>query len=86
MTEVEFAKWSKNGNFTISQERILTVSNHIAECEHDCYTKAEVAQVAMYHALEVSKLVGEVESLKTQTLLDRYRRLVQTLGTAETSA
>lgn len=52
MTEESFQRWKRNGNFTLTHERILTVSNHVAEGEGDCYTKKEAAEVAMYHSLD----------------------------------
>ena len=64
MKKAEFKKWTKNGNFTISQERILDVSNHIAEGEHGLYTKSEAAQVATYWSLNHSSAVTECNTLR----------------------
>lgn len=51
MTKQQFQFWTKNGNLRISEERILTVTNHISECEHRAYTKDEAAQCVTYWSL-----------------------------------
>lgn len=66
MNPTEFKKWRKNGNFTVSQDRILEVSNHISEGEHSCYTKAEAAQVATYWSLEASDRTMELANFKSE--------------------
>lgn len=64
MDKKEYNRWRKNGNFTISQERLLQVSNHISEGETSAYTKAEAAQVATYWSLMHEKKCNELQSVK----------------------
>lgn len=80
MTDKEFNKWVKNGNFTISQERILSITNDIAENIHDTYTKKEAAQCVSYWSLEFfskcqtenNRMMGRI--LKQLTRLQRRQR------------
>lgn len=64
MTEESFQRWKRNGNFTLTHERILQVSNHIGGRESDSYTKREAAEVALFHAWEACDLINEVARLK----------------------
>ena len=71
MTKQEFAKWKRNGNFTISQKRILDVTNDIAEDIHSTYTKKEAAQCVVYWSLLYSKIHYESQNLKTSTFIEK---------------
>lgn len=69
MTEESFQRWKRNGNFTLTHDRILQVSNDIAEGMLENYTKKEAAEVATYHAMDVSDLINEVAHLRTMGAL-----------------
>ncbi len=75
MTKSEYDKWRKNGNFTITQDRLLQVSNHIAEGEHGSYTKREAAQVATYWSLVASGIQSELSLLKTRIQMNKVTAL-----------
>lgn len=79
MTKEQFIKWKKNGNFKLSQKRILEVSNHISEGFNDCYTKAEAAEVVMYFSLDNSYLIADLEAIKMEGLLEYGRKLVNSV-------
>lgn len=65
MSRKEFAAWKKNGTFTISQNRILTVTNHIAESEADDYTKSEAEQCATYWSLDAAMLGARLAAMRS---------------------
>ena len=69
MTKSEFTRWKRNGNFTISQKRILDVTNDIAENIHSTYTKKEAAECVMYWSLLEARIESELNNLKTSNLI-----------------
>ncbi len=75
MTNSDYAKWRRNGNFTISQNRLLQVSNHISE--HGMYTKSEAAQVATYWSLVASGLQNELSLIKSRNLIAKVERMLK---------
>lgn len=81
MKAAEYRKWRRNGNFTISQSRLLQVDNHIAEGERGCYSKAEAAQVATYWSLKYSALCNERASEKCEQLIADYDKAIRKLKT-----
>jgi hypothetical protein len=77
MTNKDFTAWKKRGTFTLSHDRILQVSNNIAEGEHNAYTKKEAAEVAMYHSLDVAMLNDHISAMKTKALLEHTETVLQ---------
>lgn len=83
MTKAEFKHWTKNGNLTLSEERILEVSNHIAEGEHRAYTKQEAAQAVTYWSLSefyARQTNRGFQDKNLTVLLDRLVKLTKILA------
>lgn len=81
MSRKEFAAWKKNGNFTISQNRILTVTNHITEGEHDAYNKDEAAQCATYWSLDAATLGSRLYAMRSNVKVAKLlKQLDKRLG------
>lgn len=78
----EYRKWRRNGNFTISQSRLLQVDNHIAEGERGCYTKSEAAQVATYWSLKYSALCNERANEQCERLIGDFKKAIRKMKTS----
>ncbi len=79
MTEETFKKWTENGNFTLSQDRILSISNDIAEQIYDTFTKKEACEVVTYWSLHASELQAELTIHATEKLFTKTEALLRKL-------
>lgn len=72
MTDKQFREWKTNGNFKLSHERILDVTNHISEGIHTLYSKAEAAEVATYWSLVADSLNQRLRLLGTDIIINAF--------------
>lgn len=71
-TEI-FNDFKEKGAFTLTEERIHTVSNHISEDEPDCYTKKEAAECAKYWSLSAYYKQQDLNAMRDEILLIALR-------------
>lgn len=70
-----YKKWFENGNLSLSEERILTISNHISEGMYKCFTKKEVIEVAIYWMMFSDKLQQNLNKKIDSIILRKLRKL-----------
>ena len=75
MTNKAFKQWTKNGNFTLTEEKILQVSNDISEDMAYIHTKKELVECARYWMLHSVELEGHTQMAKSEELAKQVRKL-----------
>lgn len=66
----------KRGVFTLTEERIAEVTNHISEGIHSAYTKKEAAECVQYWAMDAYYKQQELQSKRGSAFLANFKAML----------